>query len=527
MLRPSRAALLLIGDLLLINISYIFALLLRHDFDAENLMFIGYLNVFLKNAVWIMLIKVAVFWLFGFYRGRRSCHAPGALKSVLLCALGAMAGVALMLTLSMQLLPRSAQLITFGTDLLWLGLTRLLLRPQAAEGADGEGAGEEQAAEAAEAPREDTLGSFDRNAAALLARAAAEPDLTAIGEELGGRIVLVTGAGGSIGAELCRQIACFRPRRLVALDIYENSLFDLANELSEQHPELRLETAVASVRDGERLRELFARHTPHVVFHAAAHKHVPLMEENPREAVLNNALGTKLLMDLAEEFAAERFLLVSTNKAERPASVMGASKRLAEMLLQEKSRTSRCIFAAVRFGNVLGSNGSVLTVFQRQIAAGGPVTVSHPKAERYFLSIPDAAALLLQASAMAEGGEIFMLDMGEPMKILDLAEKLIRLSGKTPYEDVEIAFTGLRPGEKLRETAEAGEAPEATAHRQILLEHPAGASPALQALLQTPGAWDALPAELRGMTEAEVLDWLRRMVPEYRAPGARGQIIGD
>jgi FlaA1/EpsC-like NDP-sugar epimerase len=245
--------------------------------------------------------------------------------------------------------------------------------------------------------------------------------------------VLVTGGGGSIGSELCRQIARFRPRKLIALDIYENTVFELSNEIKSNYPNLEFEVVIASVRSKKRLREVFIKYKPHVIFHAAAHKHVPLMERNPKDAVINNILGTKNMIDLSDEYAVEKFVMISTDKAVNPTNVMGATKRVAEMILQEKSTHSRTSYSAVRFGNVLGSNGSVIPIFRKQIEKGGPVTVTHKDITRYFMTIPEAVQLVIQAGAIAEGGEIFVLDMGEPVKIMDLAEGMAIIISSTAY----------------------------------------------------------------------------------------------
>jgi FlaA1/EpsC-like NDP-sugar epimerase len=265
-------------------------------------------------------------------------------------------------------------------------------------------------------------------------------------------VVLVTGGGGSIGSELCRQISRYSPRKLIVFDIYENNAYDLQNELLQVYKnKIDLEVLIGSVREKERLRQVFARYRPGVVFHAAAHKHVPLMEHNPAEAIKNNVIGTLNTAQCADEFGVKKFVLISTDKAVNPTNIMGATKRMAEMIVQSLDKVSNTEFAAVRFGNVLGSNGSVIPLFKRQIAAGGPVTVTHPEIIRYFMTIPEAARLVIQAGAMAEGGEIFVLDMGQPVKIVDLAADLIKLSGLVPGEDIKVEFTGLRPGEKLYE----------------------------------------------------------------------------
>ena len=267
-----------------------------------------------------------------------------------------------------------------------------------------------------------------------------------------GKVVLVTGGGGSIGSELCRQIASCEPQQLIILDIYENSAYSIQQELRRTYGDkLNLEVCIASVRDSKKIDALFQRYHPNVVFHAAAHKHVPLMEDAPEEAVKNNVFGTYNVALCAEKYGAERFVLISTDKAVNPTNVMGATKRLCEMIVQALAQKSKTKFVAVRFGNVLGSNGSVLPLFKEQIASGGPLTVTHPDIVRYFMTIPEAVRLVLEAGAMGDGGDIFVLDMGNPVKILDLAENLIKLSGFIPYKDIEIKFTGLRPGEKLYE----------------------------------------------------------------------------
>ena len=285
----------------------------------------------------------------------------------------------------------------------------------------------------------------------LLARPPVNLDPSPVRGLIAGRSVMVTGAGGSIGSELCRQIAALRPKALLLYERYENSLFAIANELQDRWPGLDVLPLVGDVCDAGRLAAVFSRHRPHVLFHAAAHKHVPLMELSPSEAVKNNVFGTQQLVEAASLSGVERFILISTDKAVNPTSVMGVSKRVAEMIIQSKNSTSRTSFAAVRFGNVLGSNGSVVPRFLEQIKAGGPVTVTHPDIRRYFMLIPEAVHLVMHAAAMAEGGEVFVLDMGEQVKVLDMARTLIRLSGFVPDQDIPISFTGLRPGEKLYE----------------------------------------------------------------------------
>lgn len=285
----------------------------------------------------------------------------------------------------------------------------------------------------------------------LLGREPVSVELETIMKYVKGKTVLVTGGGGSIGSELCRQIAKHKPKRLIIVDIYENNAYEIEQELKRTAPSLDLVVLIASVRNRERLDKIFGEYKPDLVYHAAAHKHVPLMETSPGEAVKNNVLGTYNTVQMADKHGVERFVLISTDKAVNPTSVMGTTKRICEMIIQGFNKKSKTEFVAVRFGNVLGSNGSVIPLFKKQIAEGGPVTVTDEKMIRYFMTIPEAVSLVLQAGAYAEGGEIFILDMGEPVKILDLAINLIKLSGFEPYKDIMITFTGLRPGEKLYE----------------------------------------------------------------------------
>jgi FlaA1/EpsC-like NDP-sugar epimerase len=291
----------------------------------------------------------------------------------------------------------------------------------------------------------------DVNILDLLGRDEIKLDVESISGYLKNRTILVTGGGGSIGSELCRQIALFHPRKLIVFDIYENNAYDLQNELHRRFPNLEMNVVIGSVRDKERLRAVFSAFRPDVVFHAAAHKHVPLMELSPGEAVKNNVFGTLNVAQVCDEFHVKRMVLISTDKAVNPTNIMGATKRICELIMQYFSRHSKTGFAAVRFGNVLGSSGSVIPLFMRQIEEGGPVTVTDPNIVRFFMTIPEAARLVIQAGGMAKGGEIFVLDMGQPVKIDDLARNLIRLSGLRPDEDIKIQYTGLRPGEKLYE----------------------------------------------------------------------------
>ncbi len=285
----------------------------------------------------------------------------------------------------------------------------------------------------------------------LLGRETVDVDVQSIMSYVSKKCILVTGGGGSIGSELCRQIAANHPRRLIILDIYENNAYDIQQELKQKYPHLDLIVLIGSVRNTNRVNSIFEQYRPEIVYHAAAHKHVPLMEDSPNEAIKNNVFGTYKVATAADRYGAKRFVLISTDKAVNPTNIMGASKRMCEMIVQSFNNRSDTDFVAVRFGNVLGSNGSVIPLFKKQIEAGGPVTVTHPDVVRYFMTIPEAVSLVLEAGAAAKGGEIFVLDMGEPVRIDDLARNLIRLSGYTVGEDIEIEYTGLRPGEKLFE----------------------------------------------------------------------------
>ncbi|WP_372663101.1 polysaccharide biosynthesis protein [Cohnella sp.] len=307
----------------------------------------------------------------------------------------------------------------------------------------------------------------------LLGRDPIQTDLKGISNYVRDKVVLVTGAGGSIGSELCRQIATFSPGNLLILGHGENSIYTIELELRRNFPDLRIEALIADIQDRDKMKEVFCEYRPNVVFHAAAHKHVPLMERNPSEAVKNNVFGTKNVADCADEFEAERFVLVSSDKAVNPSSVMGTTKRIAEMYIQSLNNSSSTKFAAVRFGNVLGSRGSVIPLFKDQIARGGPVTVTHPEMVRYFMTIPEAVQLVIQAGALSDGGEIYVLDMGKPVRIIELAEDLIRLSGFEPYHDIPIEFTGIRNGEKLfEELLSMDEGITATQHDRIFIGHP-------------------------------------------------------
>lgn len=329
------------------------------------------------------------------------------------------------------------------------------------------------------------------------------------------RVVLVTGGGGSIGSELCRQVAQYKPKKLLILDIYENGAYDIQQELKRKYKdELDHEVVIASVRDENRMRRVFERYQPNIIFHAAAHKHVPIMEENPFEAVKNNIFGTLNTVNLAHEFKAERFVMVSTDKAVNPTSIMGATKRVCEIICQTFDKTSETDFVAVRFGNVLGSNGSVIPLFRKQLDEGGPLTVTHKDIIRYFMTIPEAVQLILQSVAFAHGGEIFVLDMGEPVKIDSLARDFIKLSGFEPDVDVRIVYSGLRPGEKLfEELLLEEEGLTETVHEKIFIGKPVEIEYSLlQKQLET----------LHGITSVEdeiLLDSIIRvLVPTYAKP---------
>ena len=350
----------------------------------------------------------------------------------------------------------------------------------------------------------------------LLGRDQIQVDLDSIMNYVNGKVVLVTGGGGSIGSELCRQIATKSPKQLIILDIYENSAYDIQQELSKNHPELNLKVLIGSVRNTNRVESIFKEYKPDIVYHAAAHKHVPLMEDSPNEAVKNNVMGTWKTAQAAVDCGVKKFVMISTDKAVNPTNIMGASKRICEMIVQSYNNRSDTEFVAVRFGNVLGSNGSVIPLFKKQIAAGGPVTVTHPDIIRYFMTIPEAVSLVLQAGAYAKGGEIFVLDMGEPVKILDLAKNLIRLSGYVPGEDIEIKFTGLRPGEKLyEELLMKEEGMKETANKMIHIGRP---------IEFDEDEFFKKLAELNEESKTESIDvqkWIKEIVPTYMTPEER------
>lgn len=331
------------------------------------------------------------------------------------------------------------------------------------------------------------------------------------------KVILVTGGGGSIGSELCRQLAFHNPKQLIILDVYENSVYDIQNELKYKYPNLDLVTLIGSVRDTKRLDYIFKTYKPQIVYHAAAHKHVPLMEDSPNETIKNNVLGTLKTAQAADKYGTQKFVLISTDKAVNPTNIMGASKRICEMIVQTFNNRSNTEFVAVRFGNVLGSNGSVIPLFKKQIEHGGPLTVTDPNIIRYFMTISEAVSLVIQAGANARGGEIFVLDMGQPVKILTLAENLIRLSGFTPYKDIQIEFTGLRPGEKLyEELLMSEEGLQATENELIHIGKPIDVDE--EFLLNT-------IEEMRTVMydeNANIRDLVKRIVPTYQIPANKG-----
>ena len=348
----------------------------------------------------------------------------------------------------------------------------------------------------------------------LLGREPVCLDQDKIDSFLNGKTIMVTGGGGSIGSELSRQIAKHSPKRLIIVDIYENNAYDIQQELLYQYKGLNLSVEIASIRDAERVKELFGYYRPDIVFHAAAHKHVPLMEDCPQEAIRNNVFGTLNLVQAADAFGVEKFVQISTDKAVNPTSIMGATKRLCEMILQSMKNRSKTNFVAVRFGNVLGSNGSVVPLFKRQISAGGPITLTDKRIIRYFMTIPEAAQLVLQAGAMARQNELYVLDMGKPVKIVELAEQMIRLSGYVPYLDIDIIETGLRPGEKLYEEPLIAERRiEKTDNSKIYVEYqPAISGEEIAEKLEILDKW------LENGKSHNIRDVLHQIIPTFREP---------
>ena len=356
----------------------------------------------------------------------------------------------------------------------------------------------------------------------LLRREPIVTDQQVVREQVEGQVVLVTGAGGSIGSELCRQIAGHRPSLLVALDHSENQVFEIENELRSRWHDLKLAAVIADVRDSTRLQRVFEQYRPHAVFHAAAHKHVPLMEGNVVEAVTNNILGTRNVVEMALQSGTQHFVLISTDKAVRPTSIMGATKQIAELIVRRAAARAQRHFVAVRFGNVLGSRGSVLPTFLKQIAGGGPLTITHPEIRRYFMTIPEAVQLVLQAGALGEGGELFVLDMGEAVKIVDLARDLLRLSGLEEGQDIDITFTGLRPGEKLYEEVLFGdEDVRQTQHPKVIRvlasEPPESVETEIDDLVRL--------ATLAPSDEARIRQAIMRLVPDFILPASVKDVL--
>jgi len=349
----------------------------------------------------------------------------------------------------------------------------------------------------------------------VLGRDAVEMDMGAVGSMIHGQVVLVSGAGGSIGSEMCRTVCRFEPKLLVLLDKAENAVFEIDRELRKNFPNVQMVASIGDISDAVRVEQVISENQPSLIFHAAAHKHVPLAEMNPGEAIRNNVFGTKVLADMSAEYGVKNFVMISTDKAVNPSSIMGTTKRCAEIYIQNLARRSKTNFITVRFGNVLGSNGSVVPIFKQQIAAGGPVTVTHPEMRRYFMTIPEASQLVLQAGALGQRGEIFVLDMGQPVRILDLARDLIILSGLRPEVDIPIVFTGLRPGEKLyEELSIRGENMVATRHPKIAVWKGPAAGAAQREFVQA--MMDELETLQHCQERGRVLRALQRYVPEMR-----------
>jgi FlaA1/EpsC-like NDP-sugar epimerase len=348
----------------------------------------------------------------------------------------------------------------------------------------------------------------------LLGRDPIDIHVEEVSSYLRDKVVMITGAGGSIGSELCRQVLRFSPRKLILLGHGENSIYEIELELKKTYPNLSIEPVIADVQDINRIKLIFKQYRPEVVFHAAAHKHVPLMEKNPIEAIKNNVFGTKNVAVCSHEFGVDRFVMISTDKAVNPTNVMGATKRVAEMIVQGLDNISKTRFTAVRFGNVLGSRGSVIPIFKKQIEAGGPVTVTHPDMTRYFMTIPEAVQLVIQTGALANGGEIFILDMGKPVKIYDLAVDLIRLSGFEPNKDIDIQFTGIRPGEKLfEEILTSEEGTTATKHDRIFVGKPSAIS--YEDIIYALKPLEQLVQNEHGFTALEVKMRLKQLVSSF------------
>ena len=551
-MRYIRTIVLMILDVILINCSYLLGLLLRFEGTIPKI----YSERYFKYAIFITLLQIAIFYIFGLYRTMwRYASIEEFLKVIAAILIATTATAIVFMSVAYRELPRSIYLMAMLFELVFIAGLRLISRARfivepikSKRGARNKytnskrtlivGAGEAGVLVLKELKKHRELGSvpvafiddsdekknkivmgvpvvgkrenipeiaksykideiivampsisrdeqkeileicnktnlkikiipgyykvieedkFDLSSIReveiedLLGRDEIKLDTNSLSEFIENKVILVTGAGGSIGSELCRQIIKYNPKQLVMLDIYENNIYDIQNELRREYKNPQIEVLIDSIRDVERMNFLFDHYKPEVVFHAAAHKHVPLMEDSPVSAIKNNVFGTLNLLKCSDKYGVKKFVNISTDKAVNPTSIMGCTKRVCEIMIQTMNEKSKTDFVAVRFGNVLGSNGSVIPLFKDQIKAGGPVTVTDPDIIRYFMTIPEACQLVMQAGAIAKGGEIFILDMGEPVKILDLAEKLIELSGFIPYEEIEIKFTGLRPGEKLYE----------------------------------------------------------------------------
>ena len=354
----------------------------------------------------------------------------------------------------------------------------------------------------------------------LLGRDPVLLDNKGISSYLNNKVVLVTGAGGSIGSELCRQIVLFGPKKLILFDVYENSIYDIQNELRANYQNIDMEVLIGSIRDNDRLEEIFHKYNIEVVFHAAAHKHVPLMEDSPKEAIKNNVFGTLNLVRTAHKYKIDKLVLISTDKAVNPTNIMGSTKRLCEMIIQSYNTISDTEFVAVRFGNVLGSNGSVIPLFKKQIQSGGPVTVTHKNITRYFMLIPEAAQLVLQAGCFAKGGEVFVLDMGKPVRIYDLALDLIKLSGLEPHRDIQIKITGLRPGEKLyEELLMSEEGLQNTEHNKIYI-----GKPTFESIDKLNKKLDDLQELLKENDDKKIKEMMKKIVPTYKEPSEVNEV---
>lgn len=421
-----RRICLIVLDIICIIAASILALLTRFEFDFSQIPK-EFLKVIYKYGPFTIVITLIIFSLFRIYSSLWEYAGIEEVFSLIAACLVAAVAKIVIILFTWSVMPRSWYVLDTIYLMILPGVYQLVN-------------GEVKASKLRPVNIDDLLG-----------RDEVHVNLNEVMDYVSGRVIMVTGGGGSIGSELCRQIAKHSPKQLIIFDIYENNAYDIQQELLREQPKLDLVVLIGSVRDENRINSIFEQYRPEIIYHAAAHKHVPLMEGSPNEAIKNNVLGTYNMVRMADKWNAKRFVQISTDKAVNPTNIMGASKRICEMIIQTYNKESNTEYVAVRFGNVLGSNGSVIPLFKKQIAEGGPVTVTHPEIIRYFMTIPEAVSLVLQAGAYAKGGEIFVLDMGEPVKILDLARNMIRLSGYKVDQDIKIEFTGLRPGEKLYE----------------------------------------------------------------------------